>query len=141
MRLIRLRLPASASGLSAVSQSTVPATTANGEGESAADSSGLVGEGEASGIPTPMIDAVEMPEFLRSGRPGGELTAEQGIASDSGARQMLSSHSPSDPGAIDAAMEDVMPSMEVALSDDLESVLTDSDDAATAAGDELFGSL
>lgn len=107
-----------------------------GPGESSPQPSGeLVGEGEAA-PPVPTINSVRVVN-----QPDSEPEV---LANDTLRRMLSSARTQTDVLAstsVDAAFEDAMPELQLRLSDDLESDLTDEPGDTTVAGDQLFGQL
>ncbi len=146
-RLLRLRGTPDSAGLRAG-----PSSTAQGEGEnsrvqpltSAGTGATLTAEGEGqpeiTTPPTPTLSAVRVTPSAS----GGVLSPSQAI------RRLLGSAQRNNAGvddsglsesAVDAAMSDVLPSLELQLSNSLQSTLVSDSGESFAATDALFGQL
>ena len=137
-RLLRIRGSIQSSGLSASSSTT--AASGEGEGEASpvaatTSAAGLVAEGEGVAAPPvtpsqPTITAVRQAET-------SELLPEQAVRHLLGSSMAEASRAGS-PEAVDMAMADTLPELQLRLSEGLENSLTTSDDDAIEANDRVF---
>ncbi|MFN3191689.1 MAG: Ig-like domain-containing protein [Aureliella sp.] len=147
-----LRIPGTPSDVGVV-EDAGSSGAGEGEGESSqADSSvanesvnTLVGEGEATppvtigneALPTPQIVEVARTDIVERAAPNQVLRQLLGSANRD---QVLATNAP-DSAAVDEAMKDVLPSLRVGLSNDLQDALSADNDQSLEVNDELISRL